>query len=395
MPTLKAWLQSCVHLVRRWPRWVVVTIAIVAGLLLAARIALPIVLTSAVNHRLQKIEGYTGRVQDVDVHLWRGGYSMHGFEIMKQNGRLKEPFIWAREIDFSLAWGELLRGRFVSRVRIAVGQLTFVAGPDAEQSQTDLDGRWQDVIEALFPIDITHLEITDGLLRYINTKREPMVDLFITRMHLVGTGLRNRRSGEDGDEFPASIRAVGDSVGDGRLEIELDAEPLAQEPHFHLRLKLDAVHLPALNETLRAYANVDVSRGTFRLAGEMAANDGGFRGYVKPFFEDLDFASLPHEEESIGRRIWETVVSFMTEIVKNKPRDQLATRIPFEGRFGDAKVSVLTTIGNVFRHGFVQAFDPTVENSVDPEAVEPTGEVAPLEESREKSRADAAAEMKP
>jgi hypothetical protein len=132
-----------------------------------------------------------------------------------------------------------------------------------------------------------------------------------------------------------------------------------------------------LNESLKAYAGVDVSRGTFRLAGEMAANEGGFRGYVKPFFEDLDFSSLPDQEESIGRKIWETIVALVTELVKNKPRDQLATRIPFEGEFGDPEVGLLATIGNVFRHGFIQAFNPTVEGSVDPDSVQPNGEVDP------------------
>jgi hypothetical protein len=238
------------HRVRSWPRPVIVTIAIVAGLLLVARIALPFVLESAVNLRLQRIPGYTGHVKDVSVHLWRGAYSMHGFEISKQNGRLREPFVYARDIDFSLAWRELFRGRVVSDIKIAVGQLTFVAGPDEAQSQTDVDKRWQDVIEALFPIDITHLEITDGLLRYINTKQEPTVDLFVTHMHATATGLRNRSRSGDSDEFPAKIVVEGESLGGGRLSLTLDAEPLAAQPRFHLGLTLDSVNLPTLNKSL-------------------------------------------------------------------------------------------------------------------------------------------------
>jgi hypothetical protein len=381
-------ITKLLHRVRSWPRRVVIAILVVAVLLLVARIALPVVLKGAVNHRLQRIPGYTGHVEDVSVHLWRGAYSMHEFHISKQSGRVEAPFVYARDIDFSLAWRELLRGKVVSDIRVAVGQLTFVVGPNEEQSQTDVDKRWQDVIEALFPIDITHLEITDGLLRYINTTHDPVVDVFVTHMHATATGLRNRSQSEDSEEFPAKIVVEGESLGGGQLTLTLDAEPLASQPRFHLSLKLDSVFLPALNESLKAYAGVDVSRGTFRLAGEMAANEGGFRGYVKPFFEDLDFSSLPGQEESIGRQVWETIVALVTELVKNKSRDQLATRIPFEGEFGDPEVGLIATIGNVFRHGFIQAFNPTVEGSVDPDSVRPNGEVDPSKEESEEGKGE-------
>ncbi len=65
-------------------------------------------------------------------------------------------------------------------------------------------------------------------------------------------------------------------------------------------------------------------------------------------------------------RIWGKAVQGLAWLVKNKERDQLATRIPFQGRFGDPEVGLFTTIANLFRHGFVRAFNPTVEGSIDP-----------------------------
>ena len=59
--------------------------------------------------------------------------------------------------------------------------------------------------------------------------------------------------------------------------------------------------------------------------------------------------------------------------MKNKARDQVGTRIPFQGRFGDSQVGLLTTIQNLFRHGFIRAFNPTVEGSLRAENVLPSG----------------------
>ena len=47
--------------------------------------------------------------------------------------------------------------------------------------------------------------------------------------------------------------------------------------------------------------------------------------------------------------------------MKNKSRDQVGTRIPFQGRFGDPQVGLWTTITNLFRHGFVDRVVPRAE----------------------------------
>jgi len=352
---------------------VIIIVAVVTGLLLAARVALPFVVKRMVNERLQQIPGYTGYVNDIDLHLWRGAYSLHGFGILRQNDRVREPFFEAKHIHFSIAWRELWHRKIVSDISIDHGQLNFVKGPTEEESQTDLDHRWQDVIQDIFPIDITHLEITDGLLRYVDTTRQPQVNVFVTHMRATATGLRNRPGEAQSGEFPAVITIEGDSLGAGKLKLLLTAEPLAVEPHFHLGLTLNQVNLPALNESLRAYANVDVGRGTFRLVAEMAGRDGGFQGYVKPFFENLDFHNLEDKDKGIGSQIWEHIVAGLAWLVKNKARDQVATRMPFEGRFGDAKLGLFATITNLFRHGFIHAFNPTVEGSVRADNVLPSG----------------------
>jgi hypothetical protein len=354
-------------------RIVIVVAAVAVALLVAGRLALPYAVKHLVNTRLERIPGYTGGVDDIEIHLWRGAYSLREFRILKKEGRLKEPFFRAKQIDFSIAWRELWHRKIVSDISVEEGQLIFVQGPTTEESQTDLDRRWQDVIQDIFPINITHLVVNHGLLSYRNTTRQPTVDVFVTDMHAIATGLQNRPRDAHGDEFPAHITIEGESLGKGRLSLSLAAEPLAQQPHFQLSLKLDDVNLTALNETLKAYANADVSAGTFRLVAEMAGREGGFQGYVKPFFEKLDFKSVEDKDKRVGARIWKRLVAAAAWIVKNKSRDQVATRIPFQGKFGDPKVGLFATIANLFRNGFVHAFDPTIEGSVRADNVLPDG----------------------
>ncbi len=364
-----------IHRVRAWPRRVVITVAVIAFVLLGARIALPHVVKKQVNDRLQSIPGYTGHVEDIGIALVRGAYKLEGVEIFKVTGQVREPFVMAAVIDFSIAWRDLFRGKVVSDIYVEQGRLTFVAGPTEEESQKDIDRRWQEVIEDLFPLEITHFELRDGVVRYQDTTKSPQVDVFIKNMRVVATGLQNRRE-EKGTEFPADITVEGETLGGGKVTLAISAEPLAEQPHFHLSAKVDGVNLPDLNESLKAYANVDVSRGTFQLAAEMAGKDGGFQGYVKPFFEDLDFNNIEDKNKGVFTRVWENIVQGLAWLVKNKARDQVATRIPFQGRFGDPQVGLWATVSNLFRHGFIRAFNPTIEGSVHAENVLPGGQSA-------------------
>lgn len=368
--------KSLTHRVRAWPRRVLIALGVILLLLVAARIALPHVVRHQINDRLQEIPGYRGSVDNISIHLIRGAYSIHGISIYRLNGAQPEPFFLAEHIDFSLAWRELFRGRIVSDILVEKGELTIVKGPTPETSQKDTDKRWQSVVEDLFPIDIQRFEIARGMIRYVDDTRTPAVDVYIKNMHMIGTGLRNRPD-ETGAEYPAQIQVQGDSLGAGKLSLLINAEPLAEKPHFHLSLKLEHVNLPALNETMRSVANVDVAKGMFDLVVEMAAQDGAFQGYVKPFFTDLDFEAREDKKGSILAHVWERIVSGVAWLVKNKSRDQVATRIPFQGEFGDTEVGVWATVRNIFRHGFVRAFNPVVEGSLDPDNVPPPEQIAP------------------
>lgn len=73
---------------------------------------------------------------------------------------------------------------------------------------------------------------------------------------------------------------------------------------------------------------MDVSKGTFRFFVELAARGGRFEGYIKPFFEGLEFKDRSGEKKNLASSLWEKIVAGVTDLLKNKERDQLATRIP-------------------------------------------------------------------
>jgi hypothetical protein len=355
-----------------WRRRLLAAVMVAALLLVIARLSAGWIIESSINRRLTRIPGYTGHVGRIYLHLWRGAYSIHDIEIKKKTGKIAEPYFSAPYIDFSVDWRELINGKVVSKIYLENARINLVHGAQAATSQTEIDRRWQDVVHDIFPIDITNLEIRDGVLHYADTTSKPAVDIWIRHMNLVATGLQNRPS-ETAEEFPAKINVEGTSLGSGKLKMFVKIEPLAAQPHFYLSLALQDVAMPALNQILLAYSNVEVTAGTFRAFVEVAARGGRFEGYIKPFFEHLKFTSKTSEEKSgLGHTLWTNLMAALDNLFKNKPRDQLGMRIPVQGEFGQAKASIWATIMTMLRHGFIKALPQGIEGSVKPGEVTPS-----------------------
>jgi hypothetical protein len=364
-------------------RRLLIALAIVLVVLLVARIAAPGLIRDAINDRLSRIDGYASEIADVDLQLFRGAYRIKGLRLDRRVADGLEPFLASEEIDFSLAWRALLQGRVLSDIVTRDITFTYVPTPEDATAAPVTQPPWRDVINDLFPIEITRFIAERGSIRWKNPFADPAVDISLEGLEVVATGLRNRPS-EDHGELPALISATGTTIGGGRVELQAALDPLAQRPRFELQVTIEEVHLPALNEFLLAHAAVDVSEGRFTLFAEVSARDGWFEGYVKPFFDDVSFRDLPGQEKPVLKQIWQTFVSALVTLLKNKPRDQLATRIPFRGEIGDPEVGLWATIANLFRHGFIQALAQRLEGFArpNPEGAEPDETSAHEQEAR-------------
>src|SRR5688500_4672198 len=111
-------------------------VVLIAGLI-GLRIALPGIVLDYVNKELDQLEGYSGRVEDIDNSLWRGSYQIQGIRIVKSNGRIPMPFFAADELDISVEWGALFDGDIVAEIDLHRPKLNFVKGPTPKTTQVE------------------------------------------------------------------------------------------------------------------------------------------------------------------------------------------------------------------------------------------------------------------
>lgn len=334
----------------RWLRW---TLLAFVALIVAARIAAPYWIERFVNDRLAQLDGYTGSIGDVDLNLWRGAYEVEDLRIEKTDGKVPVPFVSAERIDLGVAWGALLHGAIVARIALYRPEVNFVQGPTKAASQNGEETDWRDALEDLVPLKIDRLVVVDGEIHYRDFHRKPKVDVVLDHLAIEVNNLTNSKDLSKSRVAQLSVDAV--LMRSGRLSIDGSLDPFARAPTFDLKVRLEKLQIPQLNDFLKAYLNVDANRGTLALYADVKAENGSFKGYVKPLIEHLDLLKWKEEDERPLDKLWEGLVGAVAAVFKNYPEDQLASRVPLEGRFDSPDVETWRAIVSLLRNAFIQA----------------------------------------
>jgi hypothetical protein len=332
-------------------------------LLIGVRAALPIVLERFVNRTLDQLEGYSGRVEDIDLGLWRGAYQIEGIRIVKTGGRIPVPFFQASLLDISVEWRALFDGDIVAEIELFRPRVNFVKGPTKRTSQTEPASNWTDTVRELAPFRINRFAINDGEVHYRDLHSEPKVDVYIQDIRATARNLTN--AGDRSGSLVATFDADALAMGSGKVHLKGKYDPYAKQPTFDLAFGLDKLDLTQANEFLRAYASIDAERGTLSLDGEFAAAKGRFRGYVKPFIEELDVLRWGEEKENVINQLWQGLVELAGTILEDPDKSRIATRIPFAGTIDDPAASVWSTIGGLLRNAFIESLRRGFEGKVD------------------------------
>jgi hypothetical protein len=221
---------------------------------------------------------------------------------------------------------------------------------------------FRELKEDFMPLQVNRCEINDGEIRYKDDFSKPKVDIKLTNLYATALNLRNSYD-STASPLPATLTANA-KVYEGTFDLKMKINPLADKPTFDMNADLKNTNLVLLNDFFKAYAKVDVNKGRFGMYTEVAAKDGKFAGYVKPLIKDLDVLGEEDRSDNVFRKMWEAIVGFGGEVFENQPREQVATKVPFEGRLDNPETNVWETVVNVLENAFIRAIQPSIDNEI-------------------------------
>ncbi len=338
----------------------IVVISIVV-LLLVGRIALPYIVKDQVNKQLAALDDYTGHLEDIDIALWRGNYSIVDLMVEKEGNERDVPLLFVPQMDISIHWGALLDGRVVGEVELFSPEVHFKAAQQEEQSQTGADEPWYALLEELVPFTVNRFEVHDGLFTFNDTESDTPVDVRISSIQVLARNMSNVQ--ESSEPNFADFEVSGLFADTAPLRSSGQLNPLASPPLFEVDFELETVDLALLNSLLQAYAGVEAEAGTFSVYAEFASADGLFEGYVRPILDNAEFVS-PEENDGLLRKFWAATVDLAANILENPDEEQVASQIPFSGELENVEAGIIPAILSVLENAFIAALEREVEGSV-------------------------------
>ena len=211
------------------------------------------------------------------------------------------------------------------------------------------------------PVHIARFHVVDGRVGFVNKAADHPFRFFVNGADLdvtnLSTGFR------DG---PAAARLTGKFMGSGSVHGTAHFRADPKGPDFDLTLAVENASLPSLNDLLRSYGKLDVAAGTFSVYSEIRVRDGYLKGYVKPLFKDIKvYDPKQDKDKPVLRKLYEKVVGGLFHVLKNRPREQVATVADLSGPVTGPKTSIWEIVGNLIRNAFVKAILPGFEREIE------------------------------
>jgi hypothetical protein len=345
---------------RRPVAWLLLIVVI----LLVLRLLLPTFVKHYLNSRMDRMGDYHGQIADIDIHLWRGAYTVDELKIVKVSGKVPVPLLDAPVTDIQVSWRALTHGLLRGKIAFHRPVLNFVDGSGEDDTQSGKGVDWRQKLKMLTPMRLDEVSVTNGTITFHNFVSSPKVDLKMTDVDGTATNLTNVE-GKEGSRV-ANLHATARVLGQAPLETHVQFDPLQSQGDFRFSLRVSDVDLTRANALARAYAGLDLASGNGDFTMQLEARDGQLDGYAKPLFHHLQIFSWKQDVEEQHKNpfklAWEAVAQAVTWVFKNHGKDQFATRIPISGRIDDKKLGTFQAIINVLHNAFVEAYTPQLEN---------------------------------
>jgi hypothetical protein len=198
------------------------------------------------------------------------------------------------------------------------------------------------------------ISITNAILGFVYEDVRPPYRIYLSE---IGAQMENVSS--QLTEGTMTTRVTARFMGSGDTVVAAAVRPAVDGPDFDLSARIENVDVKKMNDMFRAHGKIDVASGRLSVYSEFHVKNRRVNGYVKPLLHDLKLnESELDREKSVGQRIKEKTVTIVGKLLRNRPRQDIATTMPIAGPLEDPKADTWATMVYLIQNAFFKAILP-------------------------------------
>ncbi len=204
-----------------------------------------------------------------------------------------------------------------------------------------------------------HVRMTDGTIGMVDETADPPYRVFLGDVDLTVRNFSNQAK-----EGAGIVDIEGKFMGSGPSTLHAVFHPATKSPDFDLAVKIDDTPLRAMNDLLRAKADVDVSAGVFAFYSELDVRNDRVDGYVKPLFRDVKvYDPQQDRDKPVLSQIYQGVVGGVAKLLENPKTEDVATKASVTGPIENPNASTWQILTRLVQNAFFKAILPGLEQS--------------------------------
>ncbi|MBA4055452.1 MAG: hypothetical protein C0490_12125, partial [Marivirga sp.] len=155
---------------------------IIVAVLVIIRLILPYVVLHYLNKTLAGMDGYYGRIEDIDLALIRGAYKIDSIYLNKVDSTTQKqtPFLAASLVDLSIEWKALFHGSIVGELVFEKPMVRFTKDKVEPEEVSKDTAQFDKLLDDFMPLRVNRVELNDGNVQYIDEFSNPKVDVHLT-----------------------------------------------------------------------------------------------------------------------------------------------------------------------------------------------------------------------
>lgn len=340
------------------------------GALIVLRLFLPLIMKKSINWYLAtKVENYYGSIDDFDLALWRGSYSMQGLVLYDKSKHVSvPPILTIADLDISIAWRALFKGRFL--IDLSGKEVNLNLADSKDEKKAQLKGHPKDaseILNTLVPFKIEQILLSDSRIKFTNTDLKIPATFELKEINGKVQNIYNIQ--ESTKELPSSVKISAKIQNSGKLMIKSTFDLFQKPQALDLDVKMEKLNLTELNAILMAYGPLSFTSGTLSIYTEMATREGKIKGYIKPFLTNLDVVA-PYEAFKSFKHFGFEMISAAGNLILRTSKDKtVATKIEIEGTTKQPDYSMWDAFWIAVEHAFSKTLKPNLENKIEIEDV--------------------------
>lgn len=332
-----------------------IVLAVVFVILLVIRLILPSYILKKTNKTLAEFSPvFSIHIDKLGIHIIRGAYSFHGITAVLKDDHKK--FLDIEDIDVSLAWREVFKGKLVTDIE--TNKLKFLLIKDIKKLSVPKKDDAKDVKDKLFPLEITRFDLKDASITFEGYESLNEKD-FLTISNINGriTNLKPT------DKNPLSYFNLTANMLDPEATLKLAGElnQMKMPMIWDLDAEIRNFHLNLMNPYFKKHMPLSFTKGTLDLYSEAQSTEGKVKGYLKPFIRELDVVANKEQFKNAKHFGFEMLSALANLILRESKTKSVATKIDFTY---DKKLNfnVGKSISKAVKHGFEQQLSPGIDD---------------------------------